>query len=51
MQVLASYLCGKQEVWLLLGEGFISLLAHVDYRDGMWGWDFASVLELFAQSL
>lgn len=28
MQVVASYLCGKQEVWLLLGKGFTTLLAH-----------------------
>lgn len=43
MQVVASYLHGKQDVWLLLGKGFTSLLAHVYYRDGMWIWDFASL--------
>lgn len=43
LQVVTSYLCGKQEVWLLLGKGFTSPLARVYYRDGMWGWDFTSL--------
>lgn len=43
VQVVASYLCGKREVWLLLGKGFTSLLADICYRDGTWIWDSASL--------
>lgn len=43
LQVVASYLCGKEEVWLLLGKGFTSLFAYVYYRDGTWIWGFASL--------